>query len=58
MAILRIWMLVVILSILLWLFMKVLKKPISFWIVALMTTIMIWGGLGVVYLLSVWFAGQ
>lgn len=53
----RLWIVILVLSALSWLALKVVNKPIALGWVFLFWTAAIWGGLGSVYLLSVWISG-
>ena len=53
--IIRIWLVVIVLSVLGWIATKVLGKHYKFWMVFLFMTVAVWGGLGSVYGLSLWF---
>ena len=53
--IIRVWVVVLVLTVISWVAVKVLNKPYSFWMVLLFVAIAVWGGLGSVYGLSLWF---
>ncbi|QKI88776.1 hypothetical protein [Thiomicrorhabdus xiamenensis] len=57
-AILRLWVVVLILTVLTWLLLKYIGKRQSFWLVLLFWVVAVFGSIGLMYGLSVWVAGQ
>ena len=56
--IIRIWIVILVLSVLSWLGLKVIGKNHRFFWVFLVVTVIIWGGVTLTYILSVWLAEQ
>lgn len=52
----RLWLVVAVLTVLSWLILKVVRKPINFFWVLLFWLAAIWGTMGGIYLLSVLLA--
>lgn len=55
---LRVWAVILVLTVLGWLYFRVIGPAKSFWVVLLVAALGVWGGLGLVYGLSVWLAEQ
>ncbi|MBN2648094.1 MAG: hypothetical protein JXR44_09940 [Thiotrichales bacterium] len=56
-TILRLWAVVLLLSLFSWMLLKWVGKAQSFWVVLLFWVLAIFGSMGAMYLLSVWVAG-
>lgn len=53
----RLWFIVIGLTLLSWLVLKAIRKPVNLFLVFLFWIIAIWGTMGLVYVLSVFLAG-